>query len=70
MATVFSALLWLNLLAPPTTSQVTPALDRMFMGHSSWFIFQATNRIYKHYNFAFTSSFVEAQRMSFSSYPG
>eukprot|EP00756_Hemistasia_phaeocysticola_P026187 Hpha_TRINITY_DN16047_c0_g1::TRINITY_DN16047_c0_g1_i1::g.121110::m.121110 len=40
------------------------------MGHSSWYTYAATNRIYKHYNFQFQAKEVAAHRVSFSSYPG
>ena len=39
------------------------------MGHSSWYTYAATNRIFKHYNFNFKDQ-VAAKKVSFSSYPG
>jgi hypothetical protein len=42
----------------------------LYAAHSSWFIFGATNRIFKHYNFALSSQQIAAHKMSFSSYPG
>ena len=40
------------------------------MSHSSWFVYQATMRIYKHYNFNVEDKATSAKRISFSSYPG
>ena len=31
--------------------RVLPGYEDMFMGHSSWFYYGATNRIFKHYQF-------------------
>lgn len=43
----------------------------IFMGHSSWFTFSSTNRIYKHYMFdGIVDLAFAAKRMSFSSYAG
>jgi len=50
--------------------KVTGNFSDMFMGHSSWYTYAATNRIFKHYHFAFNADEVAAQRVSFSSYPG
>ena len=47
--------------------RVTPAYEDMFMGHSSWFYYGATNRIYKKYRFNVNK---EEFYMSFSSYAG
>ena len=47
--------------------RVTPAYEDMFMGHSSWFYYGATNRIYKKYRFNVNK---EEFVMSFSSYAG
>ncbi len=40
------------------------------MAHSSWFIYESMNRIYKHYSFNFQDTHTAAQSLSFSSYPG
>ena len=40
------------------------------MSHSSWFVYQATMRIYKHYNFNVEDGATSAKKISFSSYPG
>ena len=40
------------------------------MSHSSWFIYQATMRIYKHYDLNVHDPATAAKRVSFSSYPG
>lgn len=43
----------------------------LFYGHSSWYTFVNTNRIFKHYNFAYSAaSQTRAHGVSFSSYPG
>ena len=39
------------------------------MSHSSWFMYAAMNRIFKHYHFAFNAP-SGANRISFASYPG
>jgi hypothetical protein len=49
--------------------KVTGDLSELFMGHSSWFEYANTNRIYKNYHFAFKAK-TGANRISFSSYPG
>ena len=33
--------------------KITPEIDNLFIGHSSWFIYQNTLRIFKHYKFQF-----------------
>eukprot|EP01062_Namystynia_karyoxenos_P021923 TRINITY_DN18365_c0_g1_i1.p2 TRINITY_DN18365_c0_g1~~TRINITY_DN18365_c0_g1_i1.p2 ORF type:complete len:569 (+),score=213.54 TRINITY_DN18365_c0_g1_i1:81-1709(+) len=50
--------------------RVTGNFSDLFMGHSSWYHYAATNRIYKHYNFRYAAAEVAARRVSFSSYPG
>lgn len=50
--------------------QVMPAYEDIFMSHSSWFDYQATMRIYKHYDLNVNDPDTAAQRLSFSSYPG
>jgi hypothetical protein len=42
----------------------------IWFGHSAWFIFQGTNRIYKHYELNLNNDAARGQQMSFSSYPG
>eukprot|EP01100_Stratorugosa_tubuloviscum_P012939 TRINITY_DN628_c1_g6_i1.p1 TRINITY_DN628_c1_g6~~TRINITY_DN628_c1_g6_i1.p1 ORF type:complete len:562 (+),score=236.53 TRINITY_DN628_c1_g6_i1:48-1688(+) len=42
----------------------------VFSSHSSWFTYQAMNRIYKHYSFNLKSPTIAAKQTSFSSYPG
>uniref|UniRef100_A0A2C9JGW9 Phospholipase B-like n=1 Tax=Biomphalaria glabrata TaxID=6526 RepID=A0A2C9JGW9_BIOGL len=44
--------------------------ENMFMSHSSWFDYAATNRIYKHYNLNVADPSTSSKRISFSSYPG
>lgn len=50
--------------------KVTGDYSDLFAGHSSWFVFPAMNRIFKHYTFNVQASFVAAKSLSFSSYPG
>ncbi|OPL20249.1 hypothetical protein AM593_02106, partial [Mytilus galloprovincialis] len=50
--------------------KVLGAYEDIFMSHSSWFEYQATMRIYKHYNFNVKDSASSAKKISFSSYPG
>lgn len=42
----------------------------LFVGHSSWFSYSNTNRIYKHYHLNFTNPATAARKITFSSYPG
>ncbi|XP_033098248.1 phospholipase B-like 1 [Anneissia japonica] len=49
--------------------KVLPGFEDVFMGHSSWFTYAATLRIYKHYDWQLQQK-VASQRISFSSYPG
>eukprot|EP01064_Diplonema_japonicum_P035654 TRINITY_DN7803_c0_g1_i2.p1 TRINITY_DN7803_c0_g1~~TRINITY_DN7803_c0_g1_i2.p1 ORF type:complete len:550 (+),score=130.96 TRINITY_DN7803_c0_g1_i2:42-1652(+) len=48
--------------------KITGNFSELFMGHSSWYEYTATNRIFKHYTFDFPQ--VAAKKVSFSSYPG
>jgi len=50
--------------------KMLPGFENVFMSHSSWFDYRATNRIYKHYNFNVDDPFTAAKKMSFSSYGG
>ena len=50
--------------------QVLGAYEDVYMSHSSWFIYQATMRIYKHYDFNVDDVNTAAKRISFSSYAG
>jgi len=50
--------------------RVTPGFEDLFMGHSSWFTYSATNRIFKHYTFDTNEPSIAATSMSFSSYAG
>lgn len=50
--------------------KVLPGYEDIFAGHSSWFAYGATMRIYKHYFFNLKDPSTGAKRMSFSSYPG
>ena len=51
----------------PALVRVLPGFEDMFMGHSSWFYYGATNRIFKHYHFDIANDLF---KMSFSSYAG
>lgn len=50
--------------------KTTGAYEDLFLGHSSWFVYSATLRIYKHYDFNLKDDTTAAKKMSFSSYPG
>ncbi|GFO31413.1 phospholipase b-like [Plakobranchus ocellatus] len=50
--------------------KVLPAYENIFMSHSSWFAYSATDRIYKHYFFNVKDEATVAKKMSFSSYAG
>ncbi|XP_013417551.1 phospholipase B [Lingula anatina] len=50
--------------------KVTGAYENIFMSHSSWFVYAATLRIYKHYDFNVRDKDTAARQLSFSSYPG
>lgn len=50
--------------------KVLGAYEDVFMSHSSWFIYQATMRIYKHYDLNVDDEDTAAKQISFSSYPG
>lgn len=50
--------------------KVLPGYEDIFAGHSSWFSYGATMRIYKHFYFNLRDPSTSAKRMSFSSYPG
>jgi hypothetical protein len=50
--------------------KVTPGLEEIYVGHTSWFTYSAMLRIYKNYEFALANSAVVAKKTVFSSYPG
>ena len=50
--------------------RVTPGFENLYMGHSSWFYYGATNRIFKHYTFKTSDPSIVAKTQSFSSYAG
>ena len=50
--------------------KVTADFSEVFGAHSTWSGYNTMNRIFKHYNLRLQSSFVAANRVSFSSYPG
>ena len=47
-----------------------PWFEDLLFGHSSWFTYAATNRIFKHYHFDLADASTAAKGVSFSSYPG
>jgi hypothetical protein len=48
---------------------VTGNLSDVFWGHSAWFTYMGTNRVFKHYKFSLASPGMVGAAMSFSSYP-
>ncbi|KAK2571465.1 Phospholipase B-like 1 [Acropora cervicornis] len=50
--------------------KVLPGYENIFAGHSTWFSYAATMRIYKYYLFNLRDSSQAAKWMSFSSYAG
>lgn len=53
-----------------TYFQVLGAYENLYLSHSSWFVYQATMRIFKHWNINVQDSATAAKQLSFSSYPG
>lgn len=50
--------------------KVTPGFENIYMGHSSWFVYSAMLRIYKHYDIRVFGDDNPNSKLSFSSYPG
>ncbi|XP_046581883.1 phospholipase B-like 1 [Haliotis rubra] len=50
--------------------KVTDNFDNIFMGHSTWFLYQTMLRIYKYWTFKLQDETTKVKTMSFSSYPG
>jgi len=50
--------------------KVIGGYEDLFMSHSSWFLYAATMRIYKHYHLNVNDPSTAAHSLSFSSYPG
>ncbi|KAM4714944.1 phospholipase B-like 1 [Anableps anableps] len=50
--------------------KVLPGYENLLFGHSSWYTYAATMRIYKHWDFKVSEPLVTTGQMSFSSYPG
>ncbi|XP_028263229.1 phospholipase B-like 1 [Parambassis ranga] len=50
--------------------KVLPGFENLLLGHSSWYTYAATMRIYKHWDFRVSDAHVATGKMSFSSYPG
>uniref|UniRef100_U3FA79 Phospholipase B-like n=1 Tax=Micrurus fulvius TaxID=8637 RepID=U3FA79_MICFL len=50
--------------------KVLPGYENIYFGHSSWFTYAATLRIYKHWDFRIIDPQTKTGRASFSSYPG
>ena len=49
--------------------KVTPGLEEIFVGHTSWFVYSAMLRVYKSYEFALKNGANRAKKVVFSSYP-
>eukprot|EP01084_Bolivina_argentea_P255919 430647_1 len=49
--------------------KITPEIDNLFIGHSTWFIYEGSVRIFKYYKFAFETVPTATNVMMFSSYP-
>uniref|UniRef100_A0A3P9HBF5 Phospholipase B-like n=1 Tax=Oryzias latipes TaxID=8090 RepID=A0A3P9HBF5_ORYLA len=50
--------------------KVLPGFENLLLGHSSWYTYAATMRIYKHWDFRVSDPNAATGKMSFSSYPG
>ncbi|XP_054455427.1 phospholipase B-like 1 [Anoplopoma fimbria] len=50
--------------------KVLPGFENLLFGHSSWYTYAATMRIYKHWDFRVSDTNIATGKMSFSSYPG
>ncbi|KAM9425887.1 phospholipase B-like 1 [Pholidichthys leucotaenia] len=50
--------------------KVLSGFEDLIIGHSSWYTYAATMRIYKHWDFRLSDTHTATGRMSFSSYPG
>lgn len=50
--------------------KLLPAYENLLASHSTWFIYAAMLRIYKHYSFSLNDKRYASQKSSFSSYPG
>ncbi|XP_060950424.1 phospholipase B-like 1 [Limanda limanda] len=50
--------------------KVLPGFENLLFGHSSWYTYAATTRIYKHWDFKVIDTHTATGMMSFSSYPG
>ncbi|XP_020500493.2 phospholipase B-like 1 [Labrus bergylta] len=50
--------------------KVLPGFENLLFGHSSWYTYAATMRIYKHWNFKVSDTQAATGKLSFSSYPG
>lgn len=50
--------------------KMLPGFENLVFGHSSWYTYAATMRIYKHWDFQVSESHTATGKLSFSSYPG
>uniref|UniRef100_A0A8C5GPD2 Phospholipase B-like n=1 Tax=Gouania willdenowi TaxID=441366 RepID=A0A8C5GPD2_GOUWI len=50
--------------------KVLPGFENLLVGHSSWYTYAATMRIYKHWDFRVFDANIATGKLSFSSYPG
>ncbi|XP_051523304.1 phospholipase B-like 1 [Myxocyprinus asiaticus] len=50
--------------------KMLPGYENLLLGHSSWYTYAASMRIYKHWDFSLKNKHNASSRLSFSSYPG
>ncbi|KAI2658507.1 Phospholipase B-like 1 [Labeo rohita] len=50
--------------------KMLPGYENLLLGHSSWYTYAASMRIYKHWDFSLKNKHSGTSRLSFSSYPG
>ncbi|XP_054623956.1 phospholipase B-like 1 isoform X2 [Dunckerocampus dactyliophorus] len=50
--------------------KVTPGFENLLLGHSSWYNYASTMRIYKHWDLRVSNTHAATGKLSFSSYPG
>lgn len=47
-----------------------PGYENLLFAHSSWYVYAATMRIFKHWDFKVQEPHTATGKLSFSSYPG
>nr|XP_023685648.1 phospholipase B-like 1 [Paramormyrops kingsleyae] len=50
--------------------KMLPGYENLLLSHSSWYVYSATMRIYKYWDFKMTEPHAATGKVSFSSYPG